>query len=238
MPTMDQSAPSSFIPKRPLGIAEHSDGGVASLALLVALLLFIPSILAAGGVLAYQQFLTNAIAQKSDSLAKAEAAFDPSTIQDLERLDARIKSAEGLLKSHVAPTALFDFLSAQTLTSVQLTSFDYSLNQDGSADISVKGQGNSFASVALQSDQFGASKVLKDLVFSDVTVGQAGGVSFSVKATVDASLFNYANGLTSSPAASNTATSPNTPAVAPSAPATVTPASSTTPPTTNSQFKP
>jgi hypothetical protein len=219
---MDQPVPTSFIPKRPLGTIERAGGGVASLALLLSLLVFIPSILAAGGVFAYQQYLNSAIAQKSASLTAAEAAFDPSAIQDLERLDARINAAQTLLQAHVAPTALFDFLSAQTLQSVQFTTFSYTLNNDGSATINLNGEGSSFASVALQSDQFGASKLLKNVVFSNITVGTGGKITFSVEATVDPSLLSYEAGLTSAAAAPASAVS--------STPTPATTTSTTSPP--------
>jgi hypothetical protein len=49
--------------------------------------------------------------------------------------------------------------------------------------------------VALQSDQFGASKVLRDVIFSGITVNDAGRVSFTVNASVDSQLLLYSNNL-------------------------------------------
>ena len=199
---MDQPAPTSFIPKKPLdtGVRSHGGGALSSLAFLLSLLLFVPSLVAAGGAFAYKQYLVSAVAQKTASLQEAEAAFDPTTINQLERLDTRINNAETLLQSHVAPSALFDFLAAQTLPSVQLTSFSYILNTDGTAQLNLTGQGQNFAAVALQSDQFGASTMLKNVAFSNVTLGVGGLVTFSVQATVDPALINYAKNLSSSPA--------------------------------------
>jgi hypothetical protein len=56
-----------------------------------------------------------------------------------------------------------------------------------------------FATVALQSDQFAASKALKDIVFSDIAVDELGKVTFSVTATVDPSLINYGKNLNVAP---------------------------------------
>jgi hypothetical protein len=197
---MDQTSPTptSFIPKKPLDTTARSSGGaLGSLAFLLSLLIFIPSLIAAGGVFAYKQYLTQALAQKTASLQAAEAAFDPTVIAQLERLDTRMNSAETLLQSHVAPSALFDFLAAQTIPSVQFTNFSYTLNPDGSASLSLTGVGQNFAAVALQSDQLGASSMLKDIAFSNVTIGQNGLISFSVTATVQPTLINYGKNLSS-----------------------------------------
>ena len=193
---MPPQAPTSFIPKKPLdsGMTYRESGGLGFL-FFISLFIFIASLVAAGGVFAYQNFLASSVASKSSSLQKAEGAFDPSTINDLVRLDSRINNAETLLQNHVAASAVFAFLSQQTLQNVQFTSFDYELQSDNSANITLAGQADSFSTVALQSDQFGASSLLKNVVFSDVKTGTGGTVSFSVSATVVPALINYAKNL-------------------------------------------
>jgi hypothetical protein len=175
-------------------------------------LLFIVSLVSAGAVFAYEGYLNSAIASKSDSLTKAQAAFDPTTIQELVRLDSRITNAQTLLQKHIAPSALFNFLAAQTLQRVSFSSFSYALGDDGSVSISLAGQADSFATLALQSDQFNTNKFLKDAIFSDIAVGQNGQVTFDIKATVDPAVINYANVLAAS--ASNP-TSTSAPVLAP-----------------------
>ena len=67
--------------------------------------------------------------------------------------------------------------------------------------------------MALQSDQFAASKVLKDIVFSNIKVEAGGKITFSVKATIDPSLISYAKNLTVTPAIpAQTTMSTSTPA--------------------------
>ena len=162
---------------------------------LLALLVFIMSLISAGAVFGYQRILSNNIADKDNSLRKAEGAFDAGTIQDLLRLDNRLAQARGLLQKHVAPSAILYFLSTITLERVQLNSFDMTLNKDGSASLNLAGVADSFSSVALQSDQFGSTKVLKDVIVSGVSVNDIGKVSFSVNATIDQSLILYSNNL-------------------------------------------
>lgn len=195
---MPPQAQTSFIPKKPLDTAApRRPAGASSLGFFffIGLFVFLVSLVGAGGVFAYKTYVEQSIQSKSDSLAKAEAAFDINTIQDLIRLDSRIKNARTLLASHVAPSAIFAFLSQQTLQSVQFSNFNYTLDEEGGAKITMQGQADNFSSVALQSDQFGASKVLKDVIFSGIQTSATGRVTFAVAATVDPSLINFSKNL-------------------------------------------
>jgi hypothetical protein len=174
---------------------------------LIALLVFIASLIAAGGAFAYTQYLNSSIDSKSKSLALAEGAFDPGTIQDLVRLDSRLNQSKTFLASHVAVLGVFALLSQQTLASVSFSNFEYDLNPDGTAKITMVGTADSFSTVALQSDQFGGSKLFKNVVFSGITINTNGSVGFSVSATVDPSVLSYAGSLS----ASNTTSASTTP---------------------------
>jgi hypothetical protein len=191
------STPTSFIPKKPLDspTAYHESGSVGFL-FFISLFIFIASVVAAGIVFGYSTFLQSSISGKQESLRKEEAAFDPEQISQLVRLDSRINNARTLLASHVAPSAIFAFLSQQTLQKVQFTSFEYGLNTDGTGSITLAGIADSFSSVALQSDQFNAAnQVLKDVVFSNVNNGGQASVKFSVIGNVNSALISYAKNL-------------------------------------------
>lgn len=191
---MDPNVQGSFIPKASMAAASRGSG--AGLLFLLSLLVFVMSVVAAGGAFAYQQYLNGQIAGKNSQLQTAEGAFDASAIQDLVRLDSRLIQARTLLQAHVSPSAIFGFLSTITLQKVQFNSFDLGVNKDGGASLALTGTADSFSTVALQSDQFGASKVLRDVIFSGITVDDTTGkVSFSVNATVDPQLILYSNNL-------------------------------------------
>lgn len=206
---MDPQVQASFIPKKSLDIgATNRGGGFGGLVFLIALLIFLASLVSAGAVFAYTQILNQEIASKSSSLTLAEGAYDPGAIQDLIRIDSRLTQAKILLDNHVAVSGIFAFLSTQTLSSVSFSDFSYTLGDDGSAQISMSGEADSFSTVALQSDQFGGNKLLKNVVFSDITVNPANGhVDFNVAAEVDPSVFSYAATLGSSAAVPLTASS-------------------------------
>jgi len=198
---MDPQVSNSFIPKKNLETAAARPAGKGTgLLLLLAVLIFVASLVAAGSVFAYQGLLKQSISSKSASLKLNEKAYDPGVIQELIRVDSRLNEAKSLLEKHIAPSAIFAFLAQQTLEKVQFTNFSYSVSADGSSKIGLNGLADSFSTVALQSDQFGASKILKNVVFSGVTVDAASGkVGFSVSADVASSLTLYSNALTTNP---------------------------------------
>ncbi len=236
---MDPQVQASFIPKKSFDTGTaRGEGAFGSLFLLIAIFLLLASVAAAGGVYAYQRYLANSIVQQSDSLQKAEAAFDPGAIQDLSRMDSRINNALTLLQGHVAPSALFTFLSTQTLQSVQFTSFSYELQTNGSAKISLNGLADSFSAVALQSDQLNANKLLKGVVFSNIRVDTNGKIAFSVEMSLGSASLNYANNIGSATGAVSKTGTTQTPAsttqqeqpmAGSSVPASSAPASTTAP---------
>jgi hypothetical protein len=224
MEAMDPQVQASFIPKKSLDMATRRGGGFGGLVFLIALLIFVASLVAAGSVFAYTKYLNNAIVSKSASLTAAEGAYDPGTIQDLVRIDNRLTQANILLHKHIASSGVFAFLSNQTLPNVSFGTFDYELGTDGSAKISMVGVADNFSTVALQSDQFDGNKLLKNVDFSNITSDpQTGQVRFSVSATVDPSVLSYVSllGAGAAPATDSSA--------AQTAPATTTTTASTTP---------
>ncbi|HVZ75822.1 MAG TPA: PilN domain-containing protein [Candidatus Paceibacterota bacterium] len=193
---MDPSVQASFIPKKPLNDARGGHGGAASLIFIVALLIFIASIVAAAAAFLYSGYLQSSLNSKKASLQKYQDSYDLPTIQALVRFDTRIQQARVILQKHLEPSTIFFFLAQQTLAKVQLTDFSYSIGADGTPSISLSGIADSFSTVALQSDQFGGSKMLKDVIFSDIAVNTDGTVSFKVTADVDPSLILFSKNLT------------------------------------------
>lgn len=187
---MDPQVQASFIPKRSLDTTASRGTGYG-LFFLLAILIFIASVASAAGSFLYKQYLITTLEGKKESLKTNQGAFDPETIQNLARMDQRINQSMTLMAKHIAPSAVFALLSKETLEQVSFDSYSFVLQSDGSAKIDLIGKANSFSTVALQSDQFGASKSLRDVVFSGITVDQMGFVSFAVSATVDASLLSY-----------------------------------------------
>src|SRR5665647_2460160 len=120
---MDPQVQTSFIPKRSLDVSSSREGSPFGLLFLIALLIFIASLVAAAASFLYIGYLNGAIASKSKSLALAEGAYDPGVIQDLVRMDTRLIQSKTLLAKHVAVSGIFAFLSTQTLEHVSFSAF-------------------------------------------------------------------------------------------------------------------
>jgi hypothetical protein len=191
---MDPQVSASFIPKKPLQEVRGGRRGASGLIFLLAFLIFIASLVAAGGAFVYGHYLSLALEGKKASLQKYQEAYDLPTIQTLVRFDSRINEARTVLHNHLAPSSIFSFLASQTLAKVRFNSFAYEV---GAADkgpiIHLEGTADSFATVALQSDQLGNNKVLKDVIFSNITIQGDGKVGFTVSATLDPAYILYSN---------------------------------------------
>ncbi|MDE2071273.1 MAG: PilN domain-containing protein [Patescibacteria group bacterium] len=182
------AAPGSFIPKQSLSSARRGGMGLLTL---IAVIFFVFSVIAAAGAWGYKFYAQSDLDSKKAQLQKYQDAYNFGSIQDLVRFDSRIKNSKQLLNKHIAVTGVLNFLALQTLEKVQFTSFTFDLDPDGSAKLQLTGIADSFSTVALQSDQFGASKVLRDVVFSNIAVNTKSQVSFGVAATIDPSLLLY-----------------------------------------------
>jgi hypothetical protein len=201
---------------------------------MVVLLIFIGSLVAAGAAFAYEKYMQGSIQSANDSLVRAQAAYDPSAIESLLRLNNRLAAAKKLVQNHVSPSSIFVFLENNTLSSVRFTGFAYDMNPNGTATLQLSGEALDFASVALQSDTFSASRALKDVLFSDInTAPSTGRIVFKVSAVVDPSLLSYRNTLSAQTASAlPQQTASTTLPAAPAASSSPTAAPSTTASTT------
>jgi|GEM_PF-184486 len=223
----------SFIPKKPLVESAPTRHARVGIFWVLVIILFIASLVAAGAAFAYQVVLQNSIQASNDSLTRAQAAYDPAAIASIIRLDNRLTQTKILLQNHIAPSAIFSFLETNTLGNVRFTDYAYTIDPNGAATLQLSGEALDFSSVALQSDAFGQSRDLKDVLFSDINVDPATGhIVFKMSATVDSSLILYRNAFTVRPGApaGTYAPTPSTPAS--TAPSTPAPSSPTAPKST------
>ncbi len=159
---------------------------------IVAGALLILAIVASGGVFLFKTYTQQSIASKQDSLEKQRAAFEPATIEELARLDRRIGASSQLLKTHIALSLLFQDIEGRTDINVRFKNFKYEPAGSGRMSVSMSGTAKSFNAVALQSDIFGKSTILKDPIFSNLNLDQAGNVVFDFTAVIDPARVSYA----------------------------------------------
>src|SRR3989344_2207157 len=184
---MPQSTPpSSFIPHEvptPVVPVRRSGKGLADLFALVSLVLFVASIALGVGVFLYREYLTANASSKIDQLERAKAAFEPSLIAELTRLDDRMRSASEILQKHIAPSAVFTMLEQTTIGSVGFTSLEFEVNDEESMAVRMDGVAGSVNGIALQADLFSKGGMLSSPIFSNIN-RELDGVHFSLSAHV------------------------------------------------------
>lgn len=192
---MESGIQSSFIPHdaaEPKYVPKnrYGSGGLADLLLLVAIVGFIASAALAGAAFLYQQYAQTSAASKLTQLKSAEAAFEPSLIQQLTRLDDRMHAAEQVLGTHLAPTTFFQSLEASTLQTISFQSLDLEAPDAQHITVKMSGVAESVNSIALQADLFSKSNVITSPIFSDINRAPDG-VHFNLTALVNPTALNY-----------------------------------------------
>lgn len=181
---------SSFMPKKSLVLKpemQRSYGIVTPL----AVFLFLASVAVYGITYAYEYQLKGEAKKLQDNLAQQEQAFDPRLLGELQRLDSRMAITKQLLGKHVTLIPFFDFLSTQTIKGLRFSGLTYFSGKDASPQITLAGESKDYDAIALQSDIFGENPLVKEFLFSDLTLSKEGTVGFSLTLSLDPTLFSY-----------------------------------------------
>ena len=192
---MEPSIKASFIPDKmpasqPRGAPATPGGGAGDIFILIAIVALAAALALAAGVFLYDRFLEANVQKKSAQLERARQAFEPVLIQELVRLDARLQAADDILARHLAPSELFNILEELTLQSIEFESLDYTVEDDDSIQLKLKGKARSVNGVALQSSVFGQHNAVENPIFSDLDL-VSDGVTFRVSATINPSALRY-----------------------------------------------
>jgi hypothetical protein len=192
---MEPKFRTSFIPKKALatatGVKKKGSGGPLGIVILLTLVIALGTVVLSVGVFLYQQILEVNITRKTETLERARSAFEPALIKELVRIDTRTNAAASILNEHIAPSVLFESLENLTLKSVQFEDFNLTHVSDERVSISMKGIANDFRGIALQANVFGDSRLIRDPIFSNLNLNQAGKAVFDFSAFIDISFINY-----------------------------------------------
>lgn len=192
---MDPSIPTSFIPKRPVSTGSFqsaSSSGTRSVGLLsvITVVVVIATAVSFGGVYLYEKRLVSQKSTLEQSIDTARDGVGTEFVSDMQRLNARISGVQTLLASHIVVSPIFAALEATTLRSVQYSQFKYDIGVDPLTKgpvvkVDLSGNARSYSTIALQSDAFLESKLIKNPVFSGLNVDdKTGRVEFKLAFTV------------------------------------------------------
>ncbi len=210
---MDQKFQTSFIPKKPLFVDQKTirQSGGTSVFMLVAIMIFILSLAAAGFTVIYKQVLIKNQENYKISLKRAEDKFDISLINKLKNVNRKIDLGTQLLKNHLSVSEVFNIINMLTSEGIRFTSFQFDgplagsdpTTQSNEIKLTMRGVGKNFTTIAWQSDVFGQSekygknKILRNPILSDLVLDQGGNVNFTFTATLDPKDVSYEKVITS-----------------------------------------
>lgn len=172
--------------------------GTTSITMVVSVFIFVVMMLACGGLYWYKNFyLIKTKQQLSESLAKIRESFDKDTIAELELYDKKTTVSREVLNDHIVLSPLFDLIDELTLSSIQYTKFSHT-TLNNTFSVSMSGIARDYKSIALQADVFNTAKgkMLKDVIFSNLTKDKNNFVTFDVEFDVDPALLSYSNNIT------------------------------------------
>jgi hypothetical protein len=215
---METGIQNSFIPRdasQPTERKRDMDVSLFGLVTLVSIVLLIASSALAAGVFLYQQYLEKSNTSKINQLKIAKQQFDPSLVEVFSRLDDRMRDADTILSSHIAPSVFFHMLEANTLSTVSFRSLDFQAGNEESMSVKMEGVAESVNSIALQADFFSKVGIIKSPIFSNID-RQIDGVHFSFSASVNPSAIGYVQAVTGAGDGTESAAPvPSAPSVAP-----------------------
>lgn len=179
----------SFIPKKTFTRPSYKAGG-PGLLVIFAFLVFLISLVVAGGLFFYKSNLEKQVDLLIQSLERAKAAFEPSLISEMIQASVKIDSAKSLFAQHKTLIPILDLLSKNTLKNVRFNGFNYSGNEKEPI-VTLKGVAKDYTNLAVQAKVFEDEKNIKSVSFSDFSLGDKGIVNFSVKIVVAPSFLAY-----------------------------------------------
>ncbi len=190
---METGIKSSFIPSdavAPQRARQVSRTGFADLLILIGIVLLVASMALAAAVFLYLQFLQNSSASKLEDLQRAKDQFQPSLIQEMTRLDDRMRAADQVLSAHVAPTIFFSALEQLTLQTVGFNDLSFQATDAQNMTIQMSGIAASVNSIALQADYLSKSGIITQPIFSNIN-RRGSWVNFDLAAVVNPLALRY-----------------------------------------------
>lgn len=192
---MEVKMQTSFIPKKPI-IESRSSGSGVSLFTLISTILFIAAIALSVGVWLWQNALIAQVKKGQVALETARNLYEEETINNLVRLDDRIKVTRGVLNNHIAVTPILTTLEESVLKNVRLKNLKFSYGGNNKIDLSITGAALNYDVLYKQADSFKSdnlSNVILQPVFSNFTPNTDGTISFDLTAQINPSLISYNN---------------------------------------------
>lgn len=186
----NQGFQSSFIPKGVAG-EEGAKNKTTSIAEVLAISVFILTILSSAGLFVYKGMLKSGIENLRIRLSEAGQAIDKDKIKEMSAFSKKMNLISSIVDKHQVISGFISSLASSTVKTVYFNEFSYSFLQ-GDLNVSMQGSGDSYGTVALQESLFRKNKYWKDVSFSNLSLEEKGRVGFKVSVSVDPEIVTYA----------------------------------------------
>lgn len=159
---------------------------------LTSVLIFVAAV--GGGAYVYvkESLLKKNIEEYQKQVAAVEAEFQQATITELTRVSNRLEVAGRILQTHISASAIFELLGQQTVETVRFIDFSYAFGQQDAVTLTMRGEGASYNSVALQSDIISTNRNFQEPIFSGLSLNDKGRVTFNFSAKLKPEFVSYA----------------------------------------------
>lgn len=197
---MPPQMPTSFIPKRPVSsdpVPEQQSSRAVGILSLIAFVVVAATAVSYGGVYLYQKQLIAQKAKTDALINEARNGIGTEFLTDMKMLSNRIEGVKAVIKRHIVVTPIFASLEQSTLRSIQYKSFGYEFVSDPATaqqtvKVTLTGVAKSYATIALQSDSFTQNALIKNPVFSNLTIDdKTSNVNFKLAFTVNPAALSY-----------------------------------------------
>lgn len=201
---MDSKIPTSFIPKETIKSDLREKREPVGIILIVALLILAGSLVYVAGIYAYRFIVYNEInspCQAGDnntscglkaSLEIRSRELRLEELDDLKRLDAKMKNGARVLNRHVTLMPFFKLLGEVTNQNIQYQKFEFDKTKNL---IKIEGLAKSYEDIAYQQKIFTTSAIARKsfatFSFSDFDLNEKGTVNFKLTVTVNDELLDY-----------------------------------------------
>jgi hypothetical protein len=182
---------SSFIPKQVDPAYGASRASSTNFFLLIALVIFVVTAGAAGFFLVNYHLTLKQIDSYDDNIKKNRAQYDERFINEASRLATRISVAGKLLQQHVAVSELFTLLEKNTSIDVSFETLEYVRDPDGTLRMNATGVATGYPVIVAQSDAYGETTYIRDLIFTGLNRNQDGLIEFELTAKLDPLLLSF-----------------------------------------------
>jgi len=130
--------------------------------------------------------LSKKIEERKEALSEIPSPEQKALEEDLLLKEAKINIYGNLLSSHEKSDNVFNFLESICHPKVWFSEFNFNSDEK---TVSIKGTAENFTAMAQQMFIFRSQELLKSITLSELSLGEEGGVDFSLQVTLDPQIY-------------------------------------------------